>query len=284
MNKTYCGYIKIIGKTNVGKSTLINKFLQKKISITSKKKHTTNQEIIGIKTHKKYQLIFVDTPGFEKKEKKFKFYIKKQINKIKIDANLIILVIDNLMWNYQDEIILNELNKLNKPVLLIINKIDIIKNKIDLLPYIEFIKKKKDFVGIIPISAKYKFKINLFKKIFKKYIPKSKHIFSQETTTTHKKKFIISEIIREKLIRFFGDELPYIIYVKIDKIEEKTNNLKIYSSIFVLKSSQKKIIIGKNGKKIKNISILSRKDIEKFFSKKIYLKLWVKIKNKRSKK
>lgn len=279
MKKTYCGYITIVGKTNVGKSTLINKLLKKKISITSKRTNTTQQQIIGIKTTKKYQLIYIDTPGFTKK--KHLFLANKEINKIKFkNTNLIIFIVDNIYWNNQDQIILNELCKLKKKILLVINKIDKIKDKNNLLPYINFINKKTNFVEIIPISAKKNFNRNLFEKTLYKYIPKSKHIFQKKYITSHSNNFIIIEIIREKLIRFCGTELTHKIDITVEQLTKKKNNLKIYILILVQKTNEKKIIIGKNGNKIKKINFFSTKSIENFFSKKIFLKIWIKLKKK----
>lgn len=273
-NKKFFGYIKIIGKSNVGKSTLMNKLLEKKISITSKKKNTTKCEIIGIKTNETYQLIYIDTPGIERKTKNY--YNNKQKNTVE-EKKIIILVVDKKKWNIKYDFILKQNKKKKNKILLIINKIDTIKNKKKLLEYIEFFRKKFNFNHIIPTSAKKKININLIRKIIYKYIPKQKHKFQNKYKTMHSNKFIVSEIIREKLMRFLGDELPYILKTKIEKLEiNKIGNYNIKAIILTKKISQKKIIIGKNGEKIKKISFHSRLDMEKFFLKKIYLKILVK--------
>lgn len=270
----FFGYVIIIGESNVGKSTLMNKLLKKKISITSKKKNTTQHQIIGINTYKKYQLIYIDTPGIKKKIKNYYQIILKNVKKEKI---IILLVVDKKIWNMKYDSFLKENKRKENKILLIINKIDIIKNKKKLLEYIEFFRKKFDFTHIIPTSAKKKINIDLIKKIIYKYIPKKKHIFQKKYITTHSNNFIASEIIREKLMRFLGDELPYILKIKIKKFEiDKNQNYNIKALIITKKINQKKIIIGKQAKKIKKISFYSRIDMEKFFMKTIHLKILVK--------
>lgn len=270
MKKKFCNFVTIIGQTNVGKSTLMNKLLGKKISITSKKSNTTKYEIIGIETNKKYQIIYTDTPGMNKNNH---YSIKQNLNEKKI----IIIIINKKQWNTKYDYILKKHKKINNKILLVINKIDLIKDKKKILQYIDFFKKKFDFNHIIPISAKKKININSIKKIIYKYSIKKKHTFKTKYNTTHTNKFIASEIIREKIIRFLGDELPYILKIKIEKFKtDKNKNYNIQAFILTKKISQKKIIIGKKAKKIKKISIHARMDMEKFFSKKIYLKIWVK--------
>lgn len=275
----YCGYITIVGKANVGKSTLINEIIGENISIVSRKKNTTQKNITGIKTEEHYQSIYIDTPGilFSKK----KNYIQEGISNVyKIIKNsaLIIFIINQVFWTEEDEEICEKIKKNNVPVIILINKIDKISNKNILLPYINFLKKKINAVDIIPISAKKRNNTILLEKIIRSYLPQCPHIYSKEYITTNSQFFSISEIIRKELILILGDELPSIIKVKIESLQKKEiGDWHIRAIIYVKNIRQKKIIIGHDGEKIKNISILSRYNIEKKFHTKTHLFLWVKV-------
>ncbi|MGP1931206.1 MAG: GTPase Era [Arsenophonus sp. ET-YP4-MAG3] len=280
--KTYCGFVAIIGRPNVGKSTLLNKLLGKKISITSRKPQTTRHQIIGIDTKYNYQIIYIDTPGFYiEKNNIINCLINQSVNNLIFDVEFIIFVVEGTHWTINDEIIINKLRHLSCPILLVINKIDNLIDKTSLLPYIKFISKQMNFLYIVPISAKKDNDINNIINIIHQYIPESAHYFPKNCITNRSKYFITSEIIREKLMRFLGDELPYSITVKIEKfIVNKLGFYNIHGLILVKKDNHKKIIIGNKGSKIKKISIEARIDIEKFFSTKIYLKLWVKVQDR----
>ncbi|CAL4320565.1 GTPase Era [Buchnera aphidicola] len=274
MNKIdyYCGYIGIFGKQNVGKSTILNKLIENKVSITSRKPGTTQKNILGIQTKKNYQIIYIDTPGMKLKEKNN--YMLRINNKL----SLILFVVNKNTWSKLDELILNKIQKLFTSTILVINKIDCITQKIKLLPYIEQVRKKHNFMEIIPISAKFRKNIDILSQKIKEYIPKSKHLFPKKCITNVSSEFIITEIIREKIIRLVGKELPYLIKIKINsyKIDQCHKNY-IDAFVIVKNNRHKKIIIGKNGEKIKLYGIKARKEIEKKFNKSIYLKLWVKI-------
>ncbi|WP_343187932.1 GTPase Era [Buchnera aphidicola (Periphyllus koelreuteriae)] len=280
--KKYCGKIIIVGNQNSGKSTLLNKIIGKKISITSNKKNTTQENIIGIKTQKNYQFIYIDTPGFNIKNKMSKNFINKTLNfKNNIFRNLkiMILVIDNLIWNNKYDNLINFFKKKNIFIFIIINKIDKIKKKIKMLPFIKYIYKKYKINKIIPISSKTGENINVLEKLLYNYIPKKKHDFEIKKNSKISIKKIIHECIRETIMRYFGDELPYVNVIKVHSIKKNKNNEKIINVfIFIKNNRQKKIFIGKNGKKIKLYSMISRKNLEKILNKKIHLFLWIKIK------
>jgi len=269
--QTYCGNIAIIGKVNVGKSTLINQIIEKKISIVSRKKNTTQSNIIGIKTQKYYQSIYIDTPGVISEKK---FFFHKTIKNL----TLIIFVVDRLFWTKDDENILNRIKKNSIPIIIVINKIDKIKNKEALLPFINFLKKKNITTEIIPISAKNTKSAIELNKIIQSYLPKNPHIYPKDYITENSHFFTVSEIIRETLILFLRDELPSMLKVKIERFQIRGNKqLYIRAIILVKNIRQKKIIIGTNGEKIKKISIRSRFGIEKEFAQKTHLILWVKV-------
>ncbi|QCI15937.1 GTPase Era [Buchnera aphidicola] len=278
IKSNYCGYITIIGKVNVGKSTLLNQIIEKKISIVSRKKNTTQKNIIGIKTQDSHQCIYIDTPGIvcnnrnnSNKDNKNNIHILIK------NTTLIIFIIDRIYWTKEDEIILNKIKKNNIPIIILINKIDKILNKEILLPFIDFLKKKISSTEIIPISAKKIKDIIFLNKIIKSYLPKTKHLYPKNWITTNSKFFTISEIIREQLIFFLGDELPSIVKVTIESFhEEQYKKFNIRAIIWVKNNRQKRIVIGHNGEKIKKISTISRYNIEKEFHIKTCLILWVK--------
>ncbi|PPI86668.1 GTPase Era [Candidatus Pantoea edessiphila] len=277
---SYCGFVSIIGRSNVGKSTLMNKLLGEKISITSHKSQTTREYITGIYTEDNYQIIYLDTPGvnFEKNQSSINNKKNNFMNSSIDNVSLIILVIDGINWTTDDEIIIDKLYMKKSPVILAINKLDKIKNKDVLLPFIKFLSDKKIFLEIIPISAKTGKNVNYIVDIAKKKLPYNNHYYSKECVTTCSERFIASEIIREKLMRFLGNELPYESVVEIANfVSDKKNSYKINGIILVKHNSQKKIIIGQKGNKIKTISKNARMDMEKMFKIKVHLYLWVKI-------
>ncbi|MCR3755057.1 MAG: 30S ribosomal subunit maturation GTPase Era [Candidatus Westeberhardia cardiocondylae] len=274
----------IFGKFNVGKSTLFNQILKKKISIVSKKRNTTLLPILGICTDGVYQSIYIDTPSlFFKKKQVFNFFKDNNCFDFVISVdmiNIIIFVVDSINWTIYDEFISKKIFDYYKSctVILVINKIDNILYKNKLLSYISFISTKIKFDEIIPVSAKNNFNIDVLIKVIKKNLPNSYHFFSKNITTNVSNKFVASEIIREKIMLCFWDEIPYSVFVKIESFifNKFTGSYNIHGIIFVICDMHKKIIIGHEGKKIKKISILSRKEMEIFYGVCVYLKLWVK--------
>lgn len=281
MNKeiTYCGSIAIVGRPNVGKSTLLNQLLGQKISITSCKPRTTRHLITGIYTEGSYQAIYVDTPGLHSKETRIMNWLRHCTSKNAIyNIGLVIFVVEGSKWTFDDEVVLNKLHDIHCPILLVINKVDNIKYKERLLPYMHFLSEQMHFHDILPICAEKKTNINRLTDIVLRSLPENVHQFPNSWVTDRSYRFIISEMIREKLIRFLGDELPYTVTVVIEQlITDNKGSYNIYALILVRRYSQKKIIIGKNGSKIKKIGIEARKDIEILFDKHVYLKLWVKV-------
>ncbi len=280
--KLKCTIIPIIGRYNVGKSTLFNKLIKKKLSITSKKKNTTLHNIIGVKYKNNKQFIYIDTPGLKYSDNNF-IYIKNILNYIKKKFNinknnLFILITENTI-NIKEINLIKTINKFKIPILLLINKIDKLTNKSLILKTIQNIKNL-NFVNIIPTNLKKKKYINLINKITKKFLFHSNHFHFINKITNKKNKYIISEIIREKTIRLTGDEIPYNLQFKIEKIINENNFLYIWSIIFTNKKRYIKMLIGKNGKKIKKIIYLSIKSIKKYLNiiKKIKLYINFKIK------
>ncbi|WP_109058827.1 GTPase Era [Aggregatibacter aphrophilus] len=279
--ETYCGFIAIVGRPNVGKSTLLNKILGQKISITSRKAQTTRHRIVGIKTEGGYQEIYVDTPGLHIEEKRaINRLMNRAASSAITDVDLVIFVVDGTHWNDDDEMVLNKLRKTKVPVVLAINKIDNIKNKDDLLPFITEISQKFNFADIVPISAEKGNNLVAIEKIVRKSLRPGIHHFPEDYVTDRSQRFMASEIIREKLMRFMGEELPYSVTVEIEqfKVNER-GTYEINGLILVERDGQKKIVIGRKGEKLKKIGTEARLDMERLFDNKVHLELWVKVKS-----
>ena len=265
----------------MGKSTLLNKILGQKISITSRKAQTTRHRIVGIHTEGAYQAVYVDTPGLHIEEKRA---INRLMNRAASsaigDVDLIIFVVDGTHWNADDEMVLNKLRQAKSPVVLAINKIDNVKNKDELLPFITELSGKFDFVEIIPISAQRGNNVHKLQEIVRKSLKQGIHHFPEDYVTDRSQRFMASEIIREKLMRFMGDELPYSVTVEIEqfKVNER-GTYEINGLILVEREGQKKMVIGHGGQKIKTIGTEARADMERLFDNKVHLELWVKVKS-----
>lgn len=278
--QTRCGYVAIIGQPNVGKSTLLNHLLGKKLSITSKKPQTTRHRILGVKTFDDVQIIYLDTPGLHLK-------MTREINRVMNraakstfhDVDVILFVVEALQWNRQDEWIASMLKDISTPIILAINKIDLIKDRSLLLPFIEKIHESLDYKKIIPISAKKQTQLNELQQAIISYLPSDHYYFSPEQFTDRSDRFIVSEIIREKLTRLLGQELPYATTVMIEAMAHEKNIVRLSATIYVERPGQKTIVIGKKGEKLKQIGTKARQDMEAYFNKKVYLQLWVKVKS-----
>ena len=280
MDNQYCGYVSIIGKPNVGKSTIINSILNKKVSITSRKSQTTRNNIIGFKTQGNKQMILIDTPGMHiKSQKTMNKILNKSAQSIIEDSDIILFVIQRLSLDKEDELIIEKIKETDQKVICVINKIDQIENKNKLLPFIEKLSSFEVFHEILPISAKTKDGINQLESIVMNNLPENMHIYSQDDFIIQDdSEFMISELIREKIIRKLGDELPHDIFVEINIFDKKDNVTEIHATIFVNRKSQKQIVIGAKGEVLKNIGTEARIEIEKYLDSKVFLKTWVKVK------
>lgn len=281
MNKvTRCGYIAIVGRPNVGKSTLLNRILGKKISITSPRPQTTRHKILGVKTSDDCQFIYLDTPGLQHKERrKMNEYMNQTVLDALHEADVIIFMVSALDWRELDDNVLGKLSGIKCPVILAINKVDQIADKRLLLEYIKNVSEKLSFTEVVPISATDGTNVQALEDVIKELLPKSPLFFPAEQFTDRSKQFLAAEIIREKLTRLLGAELPYAIFVAIDKFALENNVLHISATIFVERTSQKAIVIGAGGVHLKKIATLARQDLEKLFAEKVFLQVWVKVKS-----
>ena len=279
MKESYCGYISIIGKPNVGKSTILNHILGKKISITSRKSQTTRNNIIGIKTVKNKQMIFADTPGLHiKSSKVMNRVLNKSAASLIEDSDIVLFVIQRASMQELDHLVLKKIKESQSKTICVINKSDQVDDKNKLLPLIAQLNEAYNFLDIIPISAINNEGINELERLILKYLPENKHIYKDEDTSVNKDEFMISEIIREKIIRFLGDELPHDTFVKLEHFKDEEDITKIHAVIYVARQTQKQIVIGQKGEVLKRIGTQARIDLEKFYNKKVFLKTWVKVK------
>ncbi|CAM3721737.1 MAG: GTPase Era [Rahnella inusitata] len=279
--KNYCGFVAIVGRPNVGKSTLLNELLGQKISITSRKPQTTRHRIMGIHTEGPYQAIYVDTPGLHMEEKRAINRLMNRAASSSIgDVELVIFVVEGTHWTPDDEMVVNKLRDIKAPVLLAINKIDNVTDKSKLLPHLQFLSEQMNFIDIVPMSAEKRINVDTIASIVRKRLPEAIHHFPEDYITDRSQRFMASEIIREKLMRFLGEELPYSVTVEIERfVSNERGGYDINGLILVEREGQKKMVIGNKGSKIKTIGIESRQDMENMFEAKVHLELWVKVKS-----
>ncbi len=278
----HCGFIAIVGRPNVGKSTLLNHILGQKISITSRKPQTTRHRIMGVETDGDYQAIYVDTPGLHIEEKRaINRLMNRAANSSLSDVNLVFFLVDGTHWTDDDEMVLTKLSKSQFPVVLCVNKVDNVKDRNDVMLHMMELSKKMDFVDVVPISAKHGKNTDVLRKHVRDFLPKATHHFPEEYVTDRSQRFMASEILREKLMRFTGDELPYSVTVEIERFDynPETDGFHINGLILVERQGQKKMVIGKGGEKIKTIGREARLDMEELFGRKVYLETWVKVKS-----
>ena len=272
------GMISVIGRTNVGKSTLINKILGQKVFITSRKPQTTRNRLLGIKTKGHSQAVFIDTPGVHSGENRA---LNKYMNKVAFNSilgvDIVIFMLDSLKWTDQDQLILDRLPKDLSHVLLVINKVDLIDNKEHLLPHIKKLSSSYDFKEIIPVSSLHNQGLTTLENIIFSLLPDRIHDYPEDQIADVPEKFVVSELIREKCITRVGDEIPYRISVVIDSFIRKESLIDISAILYVEKDTQKGILIGHKGEKLKSVGSAARKEIEKFLESKVMLRLWVKV-------
>ncbi len=276
---TYCGYVALLGRPNVGKSTLLNHLLGQKISITSRKPQTTRHRIMGIDTRGDYQTIFVDTPGIHQTQTNaMNRYMNRAAASTISDVDVIVFIVDRLNWTEEDEHVVKSLAQSKAPIILVINKVDRIVEKNRLLPHIRSLSGQLSWAEVIPLSAKTGDNVDVLRAAINKRLPAKPHFYEADQITDRSERFLAAELVREKLMRQCGDELPYQVAVEIERYKQEDKVVHIDALIWVEREGQKKIIIGKAGEQIKRIGTDARKDIEAMVDQKVMLKLWVKVK------
>ena len=274
-----CGFVALIGRPNVGKSTLMNHLLKQKISITSRKPQTTRHRILGINTTEAGQAIYMDTPGMHNNESKaLNRYLNRTAETTLLGVDVIVWLIDGLSWHEYDEVIFKKLEQAGLPVILAVNKVDKVKDKDEILAFFAEAQHKFPFEHLVPISALKRTNLDELENLIMQLLPEQNLIYPEDQITDRPERFLAAEIIREKLTRRLGDEVPYALTVELERYEEHENLTKIYAIIWVERLGQKTIVIGKDGEMLKSVGTDARIDIEKLIDQKVYLQLWVKVK------
>lgn len=272
------GFVSLVGKPNIGKSTLVNRLVGQKVSITSRRPQTTRHRILGIRTEPASQMILVDTPGLHGNDKKM---LNRVINRTArnslADVDVLVLMINATGWNREDELPLGLAREQGIPVVLAINKVDRLKDKSRLLPLIDASRKRHEFAEIVPISALSGYNVEELYGVVRARLPEAPQCFPEGQFTDKSNEFVVAELVREQLFRQLGEELPYVTAVKIEKYTEDQARILIEANIWVEKAGHKGIIIGKNGERLKAIGSNARMQIERFVDKKVHLELWVKV-------
>ncbi|WP_343650538.1 GTPase Era [Herbaspirillum sp.] len=274
-----CGYIAIVGRPNVGKSTLMNVLVGAKVSITSRKAQTTRHRITGIQTIENTQYVYVDTPGFQTRHSNA---LNKTLNRTVTNtltaADVILFVIEAGTFGPADKQVL-DLLPANVPCILVLNKADRNKDKTTLMPFAAEVASHHDFAAVVPVSAKQRFQLDRLQEEVRKLLPQNPPMFDEDDITDRSEKFLASEIVREKVFRFVGEELPYTSTVLIEKFEQEGNLRRIFAAILVERDTHKAMVIGQKGARLKEISTQSRLDMERLFGGPVYLEIWVKVKS-----
>jgi GTP-binding protein Era len=276
-----CGMVAIIGRPNVGKSTYLNHSLGQKISITSRKPQTTRHQILGIKTQDNAQIVYVDTPGLQTNpDSALNKGMNKEVIRAASEVEVILFLVEAGKWTEADQNVLELIKRSQLKTILVINKIDKVADKSQLLPFIAKIADQMDFVEIIPVVARLGKNIDTVETAIIKLLPESAAFFPEDQITDRSVRFLAAELIREKLTRKLGDELPYRLSVTIEQYKEEEGLVSIYATIWVEREGQKRIVIGKKGAVLKSVGEDARLEIEKMIEQKVFLQTWVKVKEK----
>lgn len=281
MNNTQfrSGYIAIVGRPNVGKSTLLNHLIGQKISITSRKAQTTRHRITGIFTDEHSQFVFVDTPGFQIKHKNaLNRGMNRTVNTVLNDVDAVLFVVEARNFDERDKIVLDMIPQ-KAPVILVVNKIDHLADKNEVLPFIEQLSSERNFAAIVPVSAKQEVQLDVLLDAIRQLLPVGEAIYGEDEITDRSERFLAAELLREKVFRFTGEELPYSTSVLIEQFKVEGNLRRIHAAILVDKEAHKAMLIGSKGAKLKEIATQARLDMEKLFDGKVYLEVFVKVKS-----
>lgn len=282
MNNTpgHSGYVAIVGRPNVGKSTLLNRFIGQKLAITSHKPQTTRHSILGVKSRDDGQLVYVDTPGIHRRgNQAMNRYLNRTASAVLQDVDVLLFVVQAGVFNREDRLVLEKLVKIKVPVVLAINKIDTLADKSELLPFIDELKQKHEFAAILPVSAKNGQQVEALENQLLELLPESEAIFPEDQLTDRSERFFAAELIREQITRKYHMELPYATTVEIEQFVEEGRMYRIAAIIWVERDGQKNILIGKKGEALKQVGTEARQAMENFFQKKVFLQLWVKVKD-----
>ncbi|HEX6829465.1 MAG TPA: GTPase Era [Burkholderiales bacterium] len=273
------GFVAIVGRPNVGKSTLLNRLVGQKLSITSRRPQTTRHHIVGIRTEPGAQLVFVDTPGFQTRHlNALNRLLNRAVTQTLKEVDAVVLVVEALRYGVEDRQVLRLLPT-EAPVLLAINKVDLVRDKARLLPFIERLAAEHPFTEIFPLSAEKGDQVEELADALRRLLPEGPALYGTEEITDRGERFLAAEFLREKLFRLLGEEIPYATSVVVEKFEQEGELRRIAAAIVVDKAGQKAIIIGRGGVKLKEIASSARRDMERLFGGKVFLEVWVKVRS-----
>ena len=274
-----CGLVAIVGRPNVGKSTLLNTLVGQKVSITSRKAQTTRHRITGVRTEGDAQFVFVDTPGFQTKHASaLNRSLNRTVQSVLGDVDVVLFVVEAGKFGLDDAKVLALLPE-GRPVLLVANKLDQVHRRAELAPWLKGMQERRDFAQFVPLTAKKDADAKRLLEIVRPYLPEQPWFYDADALTDRSERFLASEIIREKLFRLTGDELPYVSAVVIDKFEEEGRLRRIGASIVVDREAHKGMVIGENGDRLKRIGTEARQELEHLLDAKVFLELWVKVRS-----
>ncbi|MGW8309495.1 MAG: GTPase Era [Thiogranum sp.] len=274
-----CGFVALVGRPNVGKSTLLNRLIGQKISITSRRPQTTRHRILGIRTSDSYQIVFVDTPGLHARQPRaMNRYLNRAAFGSLADVDVVVFVIEGTRWQEDDDWILEKLRAVSVPVIAVVNKVDRVSDKQTLLPFLQRLAGCYDFAEIIPVSAVSGEQLPQLEAALLEYLPVSPALYDEDQITDRSQRFLAAELVREKLFRKLGEEIPYGLTVEIEQFGEEKGVLHIHALIWVEKTGHKAIVIGANGRLLKEVGREAREDMQRAFDQKVFLRLWVKVK------
>lgn len=273
------GFVALVGRPNVGKSTLLNRLVGQKISITSRRPQTTRHRILGIKTESAYQIVFVDTPGLHAAQPRaMNRYLNRAAADSLADVDVVVFLTDGTRWQDDDDWVLQKLHNRDCPVIAAVNKVDRIADKETLLPFMQMLAGKREFAEIIPLSARTGDRLAALEAAVLRHLPVSSPLYEEDQVTDRSQRFLAAELVREKLFRRLGEEIPYGLTVEIESFKEEQNLLRIHALIWVEKASHKPIVIGHKGTLLRDVGREAREDMQETFGRKVFLQLWVKVK------
>jgi len=279
MTTRHCGYCAIVGRPNVGKSTLLNRLIGQKLAITSSKPQTTRHSILGVKNRTDGQIVYVDTPGIHQRgNQPMNRYLNRTAKSALQDIDLALFVVEALKWTPEDEAVLSSLVEREATVVLVINKVDRVKDKQRILPYLSELSARYSFLEVFPVSAQKGDNIERLENGVISLLPEGDNFFPEDQLTDRSERFFAAELIREQLTRRYAKEIPYALTVEIERFEEEGNLYRIGAVIWVERKGQKNIIIGSKGEALKEVATQARLEMERFYGRKVFLNVWIKIK------
>jgi len=277
---TRCGYVAIVGRPNVGKSTLLNRLLSEKISITSRKPQTTRHQLLGIRTTGDTQALYVDTPGMHANTPRaINRYMNRAARMVLADVDAVVMVVDRTEWTADDDLVAGAMARARAPVFIAINKVDLLRDKSLLLPHLQHLQARFPEAELVPVSAEKGDNVDALSNLIDGVLPEGRFLFPEDQITDRSERFLVAEVVREKTMRLLGDEVPYALTIQVDRFEDREDMIHIDATAFVEREGQKAILIGKGGERIKRIGSEARQDIEKLVGRKVMLRLWVKVRS-----